>query len=115
MSVRRESGNGGNGGALHAYHALGAVFRYAVNHELIGVRRNVMDRVSKPDKADSTRHGLSPQLVAEILTAARSTGNDRALDALILRFHMEYLAHHAHERGRGTRTAGCCGFATAIR
>ncbi|MFD7656624.1 tyrosine-type recombinase/integrase [Actinosynnema sp. NPDC059797] len=141
-AVVRRSSNGGHGAALHAYYALGAVFRYAVNHELIGVRQNVMDRVSKPDKADSKRHGLSPQLVAEILTAARSTGNDRALDALILRFHletacrtggalalrrrdldvdqclvrlrekgsmqrwqpisptlMEYLDHHAHERG----------------
>ncbi|MEJ2855525.1 MULTISPECIES: DUF2399 domain-containing protein [unclassified Saccharothrix] len=88
-AVVRRSSNGGNGAALHAYYALGAVFRYGVDHELIGVRQNVMDRVSKPDEADSKRHGLSPQLVAEILTAARSTGNDRALDALILRFHLE--------------------------
>ncbi|MFE9751461.1 tyrosine-type recombinase/integrase [Saccharothrix saharensis] len=88
----RRSGVGGTGAERHAYHALSFVYRYAVDHELISVRQNVMRLVTAPAMGESRRYALSPQLVSDIMAAARSTGHDPVLDVLILRFHLETAA-----------------------
>lgn len=88
----RRSSIGGGGAALHAYHALTWLYRYAVEHGLIGVRQNVVNRVSIPARGEPRRFALSPQLIADITAVARNTGRDPALDALLLRFHLETAA-----------------------
>ena len=89
--VRRTS-IGGGGAAQHARRALSWLYRYAEEHEFISSRQNVIKLVPTPLSSQSRRHALSPQLVAEILAAARGTGVDPTLDALILRFHLETAA-----------------------
>ncbi|WP_082404359.1 tyrosine-type recombinase/integrase [Saccharothrix sp. NRRL B-16348] len=46
----------------------------------------------RPVKGRSRRHALSPELYEEIRRAATGSGDDRALDALLLRFHLETAA-----------------------
>lgn len=87
--VVRRSGNGGQSAAEHTYNALLCLYRYAVEEELLSVRQNVMLRVAKPRRVRSRRHSLDPKLVEQIQAVASSTGNDPALDALLLRLHIE--------------------------
>ncbi|MFD0203439.1 MULTISPECIES: tyrosine-type recombinase/integrase [Saccharothrix] len=88
----RRSGVGGDGAVRHAHRTLSWLYRYAVEHELISVRQNVMRLIRTPGKGHSRRYALPPQLVSDILAAARSTGFDPVLDALLLRFHLETAA-----------------------
>ncbi|WP_202918840.1 tyrosine-type recombinase/integrase [Saccharothrix deserti] len=87
--VVRRSANGGRSAVQHTYNALLCVYRYAVDEEVITGRQNVMSRVAKPPRPHSRRHGLDAALVARIVEVASSTGNDPALDALLLRLHIE--------------------------
>ncbi|WP_053718033.1 site-specific integrase [Saccharothrix sp. NRRL B-16348] len=88
----RRTGTGGGGAAQHARRALSWLYRYAEEHEFISSRQNVIKLIPTPPSSQSRRHALSPQLVADILAAARGTGVDPTLDALILRFHLETAA-----------------------
>ena len=88
----RQSSIGGNAAERHAHRALSWLYRYAVDHEFITERQNVMRLVSRPVTGQARRHALSPQLISDILGVARSTGFGPALDALILRFHLETAA-----------------------
>lgn len=88
-AVVRRSSNGGKAAALHTYYALACVYRYAVEEQILSPRQNVMARVRRPAKGRSRRHALTPALYGEIWRAATTTGNDPALDALLLRVHLE--------------------------
>lgn len=90
--LKRRNSNGGHGAVLHTYHALQIVYRYCVNEQLLTPRQNVMTRVRRPPKPPSTRHAISPQLYEQIDHVARTTGTDRKLDALLVRFHLETAA-----------------------
>ncbi|MCC8250193.1 tyrosine-type recombinase/integrase [Saccharothrix luteola] len=87
--VVRRTANGGRSAVQHTYNALLCVYRYAVGEEVITDRQNVMSRVAKPSRSHSRRHGLDAALVGRIVEVASSTGNDPALDALLLRLHLE--------------------------
>lgn len=87
--VVRRSANGGRSAVQHTYNALLCVYRYAVGEEVITDRQNVMSRVAKPSRSHSRRHGLDAVLVGRIVEVASSTGNDPALEALLLRLHLE--------------------------
>lgn len=50
---------------------------------------NPARRVSKPRRLPSTRRGLPDARLAEINRVAPSTGNDLALDTLLLRLNTE--------------------------
>jgi integrase len=91
-AVVRRSSNGGKAAALHTYYALSCVYRYAVEEQILSPRQNVIARVERPAKGRSRRHALTPALYGEIWRAATSTGNDPALDALLLRLHLETAA-----------------------
>ncbi|WP_309118001.1 site-specific integrase [Saccharothrix sp.] len=89
---RRRSSNGGQGAVLHTYEALRCIYRYLVDEQILTPRQNLMNQVTKPRKGRSRRHAISPGLWREIFRAAATTGEDPALDALLLRFHLETAA-----------------------
>jgi len=88
-AVVRRSSNGGRSAVETAYNALSCVYRYAVDDGVITGRQNVMSRVAKPKRPYSRRHGLDAALVTRIIEVASSSGNDPALDALLLRLHLQ--------------------------
>lgn len=88
-ALMRRTSNGGKRAALHTYDALGSVYRFAVQDGILTARENPMTRISQPPKGKSRRHALTPTLYGQIWTTAGTTGNDPALDALLLRFHLE--------------------------
>jgi integrase len=56
---------------------------------LLTEAQNPAMKVDKPRRKPSTRRGLPDERVAELVDVASRTGDDPALDALMLRFHIE--------------------------
>ena len=87
--VRRRNGRGGRSAVEHLIAALRCVYNHAVADGLIGESANPARRVPKPRRLPSTRRGLPDARLEEINRVAATTGNDPALDTLILRVHIE--------------------------
>ncbi|GAB3889851.1 hypothetical protein GCM10029964_060310 [Kibdelosporangium lantanae] len=86
--VRRNS-RGGRSAAEHLIAALRCVYRHAEDDGLIDKANNPASKVEKPRRLASTRRAVADNRLAEINHAAASTGDDPALDALLLRLHTE--------------------------
>lgn len=56
---------------------------------------NPSAKVAKPRRLPSNRRGLPGEQINQLVDVASSTGNDPALDALIIRFHLETAARRA--------------------
>ncbi|MBB5157396.1 tyrosine-type recombinase/integrase [Saccharopolyspora phatthalungensis] len=87
--LRRRNARGGRSAAEHLIAALRCLYNHAVNDGLINEADNPARRVPKPRRLPSTRRGLQDHRLAEINQIAATTGNDPALDALLLRLHTE--------------------------
>ncbi|MCP2167833.1 Phage integrase family protein [Goodfellowiella coeruleoviolacea] len=87
--VVRANARGGRGAVEHTIAALRCLYRHAVADELIDADRDPSRKVDKPRRLASTRRALPDDRVEQILRTASTTGNDPALDALILRLHVE--------------------------
>ena len=87
--VSRRNGRGGRGAAEHLVAALRCVYRHAENDRLISEADNPARKVAKPRRLPSTRRAVPDGRLAEINRIAATTGNDPALDALLLRLHTE--------------------------
>ncbi|MEV4666125.1 site-specific integrase [Micromonospora echinofusca] len=88
LVVRRNS-RGGRTAAEHLISSLRCLYSYAEADGLITGASNPAKRVPKPRRLASTRRALSERQLASINEVAATTGNDPALDALILRLHLE--------------------------
>jgi integrase/recombinase XerC len=88
-AVRRRNSRGGRGAAEHLIAALRCVYNHAVADRLLTEDENPAALVPKPRRLRSPRMALSHDRLGEIARVAASTGNDPALDSLILRLHME--------------------------
>lgn len=88
-AVVRRNSRGGRSAAEHLISALRCVYSHAVVDGLIVESDNPALRVSKPRRLPSTRHGLSDSRIRELNQVAARTGNDPALDCLLLRLHTE--------------------------
>jgi site-specific recombinase XerD len=99
--VARRNARGGRSAAEHTVAALRCVYRHAIADGLIGEADNPAAKVAKPRRLPSTRRAVPDTRLAEINHVAATTGNDPALDALLLRLH--------------TETACRCGGALALR
>ncbi len=88
LTLRRNARDG-RSATEHLIAALRCLYRHAVEDGLISSSANPALRVAKPRRLASTRHALSVDRLAEIVSAATSTGNDPDLDGLILRLHIE--------------------------
>jgi integrase len=87
--VIRRSGRGGHSATEHMIAALRCVYRRAEEDGLITVADNPAKKVDKPRRPPSTRRAVADNRLAEIVQVAATTGDDPALDALILRLHIE--------------------------
>jgi integrase len=88
-AVPRRNARGGHSAAEHLITALRCLYKHALADGIIGDTTNPAAKVAKPRRQASTRRGLPDRRVAELLRVASTTGNDPALDALLLRLHIE--------------------------
>jgi len=87
--VARRNARGGRGAAEHLVAALRCLYRHAQDDGLITEADNPARKVAKPRRLPSTRRAVADTRLAEINHAAATTGNDPALDTLLLRLHTE--------------------------
>ena len=87
--VARRNARGGRGAAEHLIGALRCMYNHAVADRLLPEAENPAARVPKPRRLPAARMALPDGRLAEISAVAASTGNDPALDALIIRLHAE--------------------------
>jgi site-specific recombinase XerD len=93
--VTRRNARGGRGAAEHLIAALRCVYRRAEDDGLITQAANPARKVDKPRRLPSTRRAIADTRLAEINQVAASTGNDPALDTLLLRLHTETARRRA--------------------
>jgi integrase len=85
---RRNSRSGRHAGE-HVIAAARALYNRAIADGLIDAAASPAHRVVKPRRLPNTRRALTPDELEQINLAARSSGNDVILDALLLRLHTE--------------------------
>lgn len=87
--VTRRSNRGGRSAAEHLIAALRCLYRHAEDDGHIDPAENPARKVPKPRRLPSTRQAVPDTRLAEIQHAAGTTGDDPALDTLLLRLHVE--------------------------
>jgi integrase/recombinase XerC len=88
-AVKRRNARGGRGAAEHLIAALRCLYNYAIADGILTEAENPAARVPKPRRLRSARMALPDHRLDELSQVAASTGNDPALDSLLLRLHME--------------------------
>jgi integrase len=88
-AVVRGNARGGHHAAEHIISALRCLYRHAVADGHLPERGNTAIRVAKPRRQTSNRQALLDSQLAQINQIAATTGNDRDLDTLIIRLHVE--------------------------
>ena len=87
--VVRRNGRGGRSAAEHLVAALRCLYNHAVADGYLTEADNPALRVTKPRRLTTTRQAVPDTRLAEINQIAATTGNDPALDTLLLRLHTE--------------------------
>ncbi|MGH3520703.1 MAG: tyrosine-type recombinase/integrase [Haloechinothrix sp.] len=87
--VGRRNARGGRSAGEHLIAALRCLYRHAEDDRLIAPGNNPARKVAKPARLPSTRRAVAGDRLAEINHTAATTGNDPALDTLLLRLHTE--------------------------
>ncbi|MFI7509889.1 tyrosine-type recombinase/integrase [Micromonospora aurantiaca] len=87
--VARRNARGGRSAAEHLIAALRCLYRRAVADGFIAAADNPALKVAKPRRLPSMRRAVADTRLAEIYEVAASTGDDPALDSLLLRLHTE--------------------------
>lgn len=88
-TVARRNARGGRSAAEHLIAALRCIYRHAENDGHIKTADNPALKVAKPRRLPSTRRAVPDTRLAEINHIAATTGDDPALDTLLLRLHTE--------------------------
>ncbi|MGY2026011.1 tyrosine-type recombinase/integrase [Nocardia gipuzkoensis] len=88
-ATKRSNSRGGRGAAATMVSAIRHLYRHAEHDRLIHPLDNPAAKVSKPRQPSSSRHALSLEQVHDLGHIASTTGNDRSLDALMLRLFIE--------------------------
>jgi integrase/recombinase XerC len=88
-TVARRNARGGRSAAEHLIAALRCIYRHAENDGHIKTADNPALKVVKPRRLPSTRRAVPDTRLAEINHIAATTGDDPALDTLLLRLHTE--------------------------
>lgn len=86
-ATQRRNSRGGRSAAEHLVAAMRCVYRHAIADGLVS--EDPASKVAKPRRLPSTRRALSDAQLADINDVAGVTGNDPALDTLLLRLHTE--------------------------
>jgi integrase/recombinase XerC len=87
--VEPRNARGGRGAAEHLIAALRCLYKHAIADGILTEGQNPAARVPKPRRLRSTRRALPDDRLEELSRAAASTGDDPALDALLIRLHTE--------------------------
>jgi integrase/recombinase XerC len=87
--VARRNARGGRSAAEHLIAALRCLYNHAVADGLVAEADNPARKAAKPRRLPSTRRAVPDARLAEINRVAATTGNDPALDSLLLRLHTE--------------------------
>jgi len=87
--VVRANARGGRSAVENYLTALRCIYNQAVADGLVGEADNPAAKVAKPRRLRSTRHAVPDARLVEINQVAATTGNDPALDTLLLRLHIE--------------------------
>jgi len=85
----RRTSRGGRHAGEHVIAAARAVYTRAIADGLIEPGASPAHRVAKPRRLPGSRRALTADELDDINLAARTSGNDVVLDALILRLHTE--------------------------
>jgi integrase/recombinase XerC len=85
----RSNSRGGNSAVENFITALRCLYNQAVADSIISGADNPASKVAKPRRLKSTRHAVPDARLAEINEVAATTGDDPALDTLLLRLHIE--------------------------
>ncbi|QYN33534.1 site-specific integrase [Pseudonocardia sp. DSM 110487] len=85
----RRNGRHGRHAGEHVIAAARAIYTRAIADNLIAPGTSPAHRIAKPRRLPSTRRALTAHELDQINTAARTSGNDVILDALLLRLHTE--------------------------
>lgn len=85
----RRSARGGRSAVEHFIAAMRCLYSHAVADGLIHQEEDPSTKVPKPRRLPSVRHALPDERLKQITEIAATTGNDPALDSLLLRFHTE--------------------------
>jgi integrase len=85
----RRTSRGGRHAGEHVIAAARAIFNRAIADGLIEPGASPAHKVSKPRRLPNTRRALTAHELEQINLAARTSGNDVILDALLLRLHTE--------------------------
>ncbi|WP_109526752.1 MULTISPECIES: tyrosine-type recombinase/integrase [Nocardia] len=80
---------GGTGAAENFVSALRCIYRFAEDSGWIRPVDNPARRIARPTRRPSHRYAIGSDQLAEIWTAAATTGDDPDFDALVLRLHIE--------------------------
>jgi integrase len=88
-AVVRRNARGGRSAAENFLTALRCLYRHAVADGYLTQADNPALKVDKPRRLTSTRRAVPDDRLAEINQVAATTGNDPALDTLLLRLHTE--------------------------
>jgi hypothetical protein len=87
--VPRRNARGGRSAVEHLIAALRCLYHQAVADGHLAEADNPARKVDKPRRLPSTRRAVPDTRLAEINHVAATTGNDPALDTLLLRVHTE--------------------------
>lgn len=88
-AMLRKNSRGGRSAAEHFVASMRCIYRHAEADNLLSESRNPARRVTKPRRVASTRRALPESALTEINHIAATTGNDPALDGILLRLHEE--------------------------
>jgi integrase/recombinase XerC len=87
-AVQRRNARGGRGAAEHLIGALRCMYGYLAADGILTQAENPAARAQKPRRLRSARMALPDSRLDELCRVASTTGNDPALDALLLRLHI---------------------------
>ncbi|GAA2522966.1 site-specific integrase [Pilimelia columellifera] len=87
--LRRRNGRGGASSEENYVAAMRCLYKRAVADGYLTEAQNPAAKVTKPRRQPSTRRALPDARLAEINKVASTTGDDPALDSLLLRLHTE--------------------------
>ncbi|MGW4370366.1 tyrosine-type recombinase/integrase [Nocardia takedensis] len=88
-AVVRRNHRGGRSAAEHMVSALRCLYRAADADGFVPAAASPVRGLIKPRRLPGTRRALSKHQLAQIIHVATTTGNDKELDYLLLRIHLE--------------------------
>ncbi|MBF6188848.1 tyrosine-type recombinase/integrase [Nocardia farcinica] len=93
--VIRANSRDGHAAIAHFISAFRCLYSHAERDRLIAPRDNPAAAVPRPAPLPGKRHALTIEQILELAHIAATTGDDPALDALIVRLHIETACRRA--------------------